>query len=67
VRFLLGLPVSLLLLASGWVKPTWLGELFVLLQAAAVGVFAYLEYGGLRRERARVVGEHLGEATPRRS
>ena len=47
---------SVLLLASGWVAPTWLGALFVLLQAAVVGVFAYLEYDGLRQERARVAG-----------
>ncbi len=45
---------SVLLLASGWVRPTALGELFVLLQAAAVAGFAYLEYRGLRRDNARL-------------
>jgi hypothetical protein len=41
-----------LLLVSGWMKPTPLGELFVLLQAVVVAGFAYLEYRGLRREGA---------------
>ena len=43
---------TVLLLTSGWVKPTLLGEFFVLLQAAVVAGFAYLEYRGLRRGRA---------------
>jgi hypothetical protein len=45
---------SVLLLASGWVSPTLLGELFVQLQAAAVAGFAYLEYRGLRRDGGRL-------------
>ena len=49
---------SILLLVSDWVTPTWLGEVFVLLQAAAVSVFAYLEYDGLRQERTRLASEH---------
>jgi hypothetical protein len=43
---------SLLLLVSGRVTPTPFGTLFVLLQAAAVAVFALLEYRGLAREGA---------------
>lgn len=39
---------SVTLLASGLVRPTLLGEAFVLLQAVAVLVFAYLEHRGLR-------------------
>ena len=35
---------SILLLVSGAVSPTGLGTLFVVAQAAAVAVFAYLEY-----------------------
>ena len=40
---------SLLLLVSGWVNPTTLGYLFVVVQAAAVAVFAELQWVGLRR------------------
>ena len=40
---------SVVLLLRGWVAPTGLGVLFVLAQAAAVAVFAYLEYDGQRR------------------
>jgi hypothetical protein len=40
---------SVLLLASGSVAPTRLGVLFVLAQAAAVALFAYLEHDGQRR------------------
>ncbi|CAN5352684.1 hypothetical protein BH11PSE4_BH11PSE4_21170 [soil metagenome] len=40
---------SLALLFSGAVSPTGLGEVFVTLQAVAVGVFAELQYLGLRR------------------
>lgn len=58
---------SILLLVSGWVTPTWLGEAFVLLQAAVVSVFAYLEYGGLRQERTRLAGERNAQAAIRRS
>ena len=37
-----------LLLVTGWVSPTLLGELFVLVQAAAVAGFAYLEHRASR-------------------
>lgn len=43
---------SILLLLSGWVAPTALGTTFVLAQAVVVGVFAELEYFGMRRMRA---------------
>ncbi len=40
---------SVLLLVSGVLRPTRLGEAFVLVQAAAVAGFAYLEHVALRR------------------
>jgi hypothetical protein len=40
---------SLALLASGWVSPNLHGQAFVVMQAVAVGVFAELQYVGLRR------------------
>jgi hypothetical protein len=40
---------SIALLFSGWVAPNLLGEAAVALQAVAVGVFAELQYVGLRR------------------
>jgi hypothetical protein len=40
---------SVLLLPSGWVRPTGLGIAFVLFQAAAVALFAALRFTGLRR------------------
>lgn len=43
---------SIALLFSGAVTPTLLGETFVALQAIAVGVFAELQYVGLRRSGA---------------
>lgn len=42
---------SLGLLASGWVKPTWLGVAFVVAQAVIVVVFAELQYLGAKRVR----------------
>ena len=39
---------SVALLISGWVNPTVLGETFVLAQAAAVLLFAYLEFNAAR-------------------
>jgi hypothetical protein len=39
-------------LVSKLVTPTGVGEVFVLVQAVAVAVFAFLEYDGLRRHRA---------------
>jgi len=40
---------SIALLASGWVSPNLLGQVFIVAQAIAVGVFAELEFIGLRR------------------
>lgn len=40
---------SIALLASGWVSPNLLGQIFIVLQAIAVGVFAELEFIGLRK------------------
>lgn len=44
---------SVALLVSGWVAPTVLGYAFVLVQAVAVGVFAELQWIGLRRSALR--------------
>jgi hypothetical protein len=43
---------SVLLLLGGWVAPTALGIAFVIGQAAAVALFAQLQYLGLRRSPA---------------
>jgi hypothetical protein len=43
---------SIALLFSGWVAPNLLGEGAVAMQAIAVGVFAELQYVGLRRSGA---------------
>ena len=43
---------SIGLLASGLVAPTALGYAFVIAQAAAVGLFAELQYMGLKRQAA---------------
>lgn len=40
---------SIALLASGWVNPNLLGEIVVVAQAIATGVFAELQYVGLRK------------------
>ena len=40
---------SIALLASGWVSPNLLGQVFIVMQAIAVGVFAELEFIGLRK------------------
>jgi hypothetical protein len=40
---------SVLLLVTGWVEPTILGEVFVVAQATVVAVLAELEFIGLRR------------------
>jgi hypothetical protein len=42
---------SVLILVTGWVEPNALGYAVVIGQALAVGVFAELEYVGLRRGR----------------
>lgn len=43
---------SILLLLSGWVSPTLLGQAFVIGQALVVAVFAELEYFGVRKSAA---------------
>ncbi len=40
---------SIALLVSGWLSPNLLGQLFIVMQAIAVCVFAELEFIGLRR------------------
>ena len=40
---------SLLLLATGWVEPTWLGTAFVAGQALIVALFAELQASGAKR------------------
>lgn len=40
---------SIVLLMSGWVAPTALGQAFIVVQAVAVAVFAELEYFGIRK------------------
>ncbi|TKT72508.1 hypothetical protein YH63_014300 [Afipia massiliensis] len=45
---------SILLLASGWVSPNLLGQAFIVMQAIAVGVFAELEFIGLRKSASAV-------------
>jgi len=42
---------SVALLLSGWVNPNLLGEIAVVAQAIATGVFAELQYLGLSRNR----------------
>jgi hypothetical protein len=42
---------SLLLLVSGWVDPSTLGVVFVIVQAAMVSGFAGLQFASLRRAR----------------
>lgn len=43
---------SIALLVGGWISPNWLGMLFVAAQAVAVGVFAELQFVGLRRSES---------------
>lgn len=45
---------SIALLFSGAVSPNWLGEIVVVAQAIATGVFAELQYIGLRRSGGAV-------------
>lgn len=40
---------SVVFVAAGWLSPTTLGTAFVLLQAAAVAIFAGMQYAALRR------------------
>jgi len=46
--------LSIALLFSGLVAPNLLGEIFVAVQAIATGVFAELQYVGLRRSGSAV-------------
>jgi hypothetical protein len=46
--------LSIALLFSGLVTPNLLGEIFVVAQAVATGVFAELQYVGLRRSSSAV-------------
>lgn len=43
---------SIALLPSGWVSPNLLGQAFIVMQAIAVGVFAELQFIGLRKSSA---------------
>ena len=45
---------SLLILLLGWVQPNLLGYGFVIFQAAVVGLFAVLQYLGLKRSVVRL-------------
>jgi hypothetical protein len=45
---------SIALLASGWLSPNLLGQVFIVMQAIAVGIFAELEFIGLRRSAGAV-------------
>jgi hypothetical protein len=49
---LLWAAASVVAAAAGWWSPTATGIALILAQAAAVGVFAELQYTGLRRSRA---------------
>jgi hypothetical protein len=40
---------SAILLLSGWVTPTALGQAFVVVQAVVVGIFAEMQYFGVRK------------------
>ena len=59
IRLIIGLNLlwtidSFLLLFAGWVAPTMFGYIFVIFQAVGVGVFAALEFTGIRQ--AEVIG-----------
>jgi hypothetical protein len=43
---------SVALLVSGWIAPTFLGVVFIAMQAAVVAVFGELQFVGLRRSAA---------------
>lgn len=45
---------SLALLATSWIAPNTLGIAFIVMQAIAVGLFAELQYMGLRRSEGAV-------------
>lgn len=42
---------SIILLVTGWVTPNAMGSIFVIAQAAMVGIFAELQFMGLRRAK----------------
>jgi hypothetical protein len=46
---------SIVLLVSGWVSPNLPGQVFIVMQAIAVGVFAELQFIGLRRSERSVI------------
>jgi hypothetical protein len=48
---------SVILLASGWMSPNLFGQALIVMQAIAVGVFAELQFIGLRRS-AGEAGAH---------
>jgi hypothetical protein len=45
---------SIALLFSGWINPNMLGEVAIVAQAIATGIFAELQYVGLRRSSTPV-------------
>ncbi|MBV5270328.1 MAG: hypothetical protein JZU55_11050 [Afipia sp.] len=49
---------SIALLASGWMSPNLFGQALIVMQAVAVGVFAELQFIGLRRSAAGDVVAH---------
>jgi hypothetical protein len=49
---------SMALLASGWMAPNHFGQALIVMQAVAVGVFAELQFIGLRRSAAGDVVTH---------
>jgi hypothetical protein len=46
---------SIALLASGWLVPNLLGQVFIVMQAIAIGVFAEMEFIGLRKSAGAVL------------
>jgi hypothetical protein len=65
VRAVIGLNIvwvadSIFLLFTDWMEPNALGYAFVIGQAVVVGLFAALEYMGLREQTRH----HYGRATP---
>ena len=47
---------SIVLLMSGWVSPTLIGQIFVMAQALVVALLAELEYFGLRKVPVALMG-----------
>ncbi len=48
---------SVILLGSGWVEPNLLGQALIVMQTIAVGVFAELQFSGVRKS-ARAIPAH---------